>query len=159
MSGTPRTSKRSRTTLSASAAGSAPPTPASDVASSSSGPRDIVATLAEVGRANEDRVSAEISRLQKEQKRVRDERKRVSQELRNAQKRKQRLKHRARLLSSEDLMTVIAMRETDGVVRRVAETAAAPAVATSAEPVAAETVEERRDTSVSPELENEERET
>ena len=104
-------------------------------------------------------MSAEISRLQKEQKRVRDERKRVSQELRNAQKRKQRLKHRARLLSSEDLMTVIAMRETDGVVRRVAETAAAPAVATSAEPVAAETVEERRDTSVSPELENEERET
>ena len=88
---------------------------------------------------------------------MREERKRVSQELRNAQKRKQRLKHRARLLSSEDLMTVIAMRETDGVVRRVAEAAAAPAGAASAEPPAAETVEERRDASVSPELENEER--
>ena len=64
------------------------------------------------------KVSADIARLQAEQKRVREERKRVAAELRNAQKRKQRLKHRARLLSNEDLMMVAAMRETDAVARR-----------------------------------------
>ena len=102
-------------------------------------------------------MSADIVRLQKEQKRVREERKRVAQELRNAQKRKQRLKHRARLLSSEDLMTVIAMRETDGVVRRVAEIAAPPVGAASVEPPATEAAEPKRDASISPEVEDEER--
>ena len=131
-------------------------TPASDAASSS-GSQVYVAALAAAGRANEDRVSAEITRLQREQKRVREERKRVAQELRNAQKRKQRLKHRARLLSSEDLMTVIAMRETDGVVRRVTEAAAPPVGAASVEPPATDAVEEVRDASVSPDVENEER--
>ena len=69
----------------------------------------------------DDRVSADIARLYAEQKQVKEDRKRVSNELRNAQKRKQRLKHRARLLSSEDLMTVIAMRETDTLTRRAME--------------------------------------
>ena len=95
-----------------------------------------VATLAAAGRAIDDRVSADITRLQAEQKRVREERKRVANELRNAQKRKQRLKHRARLLSSEDLMTVIAMRETDAAVRRAAETDAPVDPQTLLEPVA-----------------------
>ena len=69
----------------------------------------------------DDRVNTDIARLHMEQTRVKAERKRVANELRNTQKRKQRLKHRARLLSTEDLMTVIAMRETDTAMRRAVE--------------------------------------
>ena len=69
----------------------------------------------------DDRVNTDIARLHMEQTRVKAERKRVANELRNTQKRKQRLKHRARLLSSEDLMTVIAMRETDTAMRCAVE--------------------------------------
>ena len=57
-----------------------------------------------------DTVKDEIEKLLEEQKQVRTERKRVSAELKNAQRRQKRLKHRARLLSSEDLVSVIALR-------------------------------------------------
>jgi hypothetical protein len=52
-----------------------------------------------------------VERLIQQQKEVRAERKRVAAELKNAVRRKQRLKHRARLLSSEDLLSVMNMRE------------------------------------------------
>ena len=55
-------------------------------------------------------VSRDIARLLEEQKRVREERKKVTNDLRNAQRRRSRLKHKARLLSSTDLMTVMALR-------------------------------------------------
>ena len=55
-------------------------------------------------------VKDEIQTLIDEQKRCREERKRVSAELKNAQRRQKRLKHRARLLSSEDLVRVMALR-------------------------------------------------
>ena len=76
---------------------------------------------------------------------MREERKRVAAELRNAQKRKQRLKHRARLLSSEDLMTVIAMRETDNVTRRAAEAAGQGPAAPALEPIASAEAAEHSD--------------
>ena len=57
-----------------------------------------------------DTIKDEIQTLIDEQKKVRDERKRVSGELKNAQRRQKRLKHRARLLSSEDLLRALALR-------------------------------------------------
>lgn len=44
---------------------------------------------------------------------MRLERKRIAQDLRNAQKKRARLKNKARLLSTEDLLTVVALREQD----------------------------------------------
>ena len=103
------------------------PSPSGEAASTAAasghgplGPASAVAALAAAGRAVDDRVSEDIARLQAEQKRMREERKKVANELRDAQKRKHRLKHRARLLSSEDSTTVIAMRETDAAVKRAA---------------------------------------
>ena len=44
---------------------------------------------------------------------MRDERKRVANELRNAQRRRRRLKHKARLLSHDDLAQVLALRQEE----------------------------------------------
>ena len=86
-------------------------------------------------------MSSEIARLQAEQKAVREQRKRVAQELRNAQKWKQILKHRARLLSSDDLCAVIAMRETEAAQRLAQDrnTGSPPEAAPVVEPVATNT--------------------
>ena len=54
-----------------------------------------------------------VDRLLQEQKRVREERKRVNLDLKNAQRRRNRLKSRARLLSAEDLVAVMGMREIE----------------------------------------------
>ena len=56
-------------------------------------------------------VNGAIDSLREEQQRVRDERKRLAKELKNAQRRKKRLKGRARALSNEDLLAVLLMRE------------------------------------------------
>lgn len=45
------------------------------------------------------------------QKRAREEKKRIAAELKNARRRRNRLTKKARLLSTEDLLTVVAMRE------------------------------------------------
>ena len=99
-------------------------------------------------------VSADIARLQAEQKRVREERKQVANELRNAQKRKQILKHRARLLSNDDIMMVAAMRECEQARR----TAISPALAereATLEPVASLKSEEGRSADRSTEVHDE----
>ena len=62
-------------------------------------------------------MNEQIERLLLEQKRVKEERKRVAQELKNAQRRRKRLKHRARLLSNEDLMRVMALREQENAAK------------------------------------------
>ncbi len=62
-------------------------------------------------------MNEEIDRLLREQKTVRDERKRVAAELKNAQRRRKRLKHRARLLSSDDLARVLALRAAESATR------------------------------------------
>jgi len=78
-----------------------------------------------------DTIKDEIQQLVDEQKKLRDERKRVSQELKNAQWRQKRLKHRARLLSSEDLMRVMALRaqEEETKAEKSSHEAAAPGAA------------------------------
>jgi hypothetical protein len=51
--------------------------------------------------------------LKREQDAVRADRKRVTKELKNAQKRKQRLKKRAKQLSDADLVSVLQLRAAD----------------------------------------------
>ena len=67
----------------------------------------------------------EISRLLREQRELRGQRKRVAQDLKNAQRRRKRLKHRARLLSNDDLAKVMALRELEQTERDSKAAAAA----------------------------------
>ena len=58
-------------------------------------------------------VNSYIERLLEEQKRARAEKRRVSEELTHAQRRRRRLKHKARLLSQDDLVHILALRQED----------------------------------------------
>ena len=59
----------------------------------------------------------EIERLLLDQKRVQEERKRVAPELKNAQRRKRRLRTKARQLSNEDILAVLLMRQEQGTAQ------------------------------------------
>lgn len=83
---------------------------AASSSASSSGPGVIVA-LAASGSDRARKVSADIDELLQAQKRAREEKKRIAAELKNARRRRNRLTKKARLLSTEDLLTVVAMRE------------------------------------------------
>ena len=100
--------------ISAPASGTA--TAASTASSSAEG--DIVA-LAASGVTRAKQVSAEIDRLLQAQKDARAEKKRLAAAVKNAHRRRSRLAKSARLLSTEDLLTVVAMRETERVARSV----------------------------------------
>ena len=52
-----------------------------------------------------------INGLKTDQQRLKDEKKRLAKELKNQQRRKRRLKGKARQLSNEDLLAVLLMRE------------------------------------------------
>lgn len=67
-------------------------------------------------------MTSAIENLIEEQKAMRLERKRIAQDLRNAQKKRSRLKTKARLLSTEDLLTVVALRERDMAAKACAHT-------------------------------------
>ena len=56
-------------------------------------------------------LNSAIGDLKGEQQRLKDEKKRLAKELKNAQRRKRRLKGKARQLSNEDLLAVLLMRE------------------------------------------------
>ena len=58
-------------------------------------------------------IHAEVDRLQKEQAELKKERKRVASALKNAQRKKQRLKSRAKQLSDEELLAVIQLRRDE----------------------------------------------
>ena len=53
-----------------------------------------------------------------EQKRAKQQKKELTQELRNAQRRRQRLKHKARLLSQLDLLEVMNLRSDEEATKR-----------------------------------------
>jgi molecular chaperone GrpE (heat shock protein) len=65
----------------------------------------------------------QIDDLKKQQAQARAERQKISRELRNAQRRKRRLKARARQLSNDDLVTVLLMRSDVGEAAAAAEDA------------------------------------
>ena len=60
----------------------------------------------------------DIERLLAEQKRVKQQKKDLTNELRNAQRRRQRLKHKARLLSQMDLFEVMNLRKDEEAMKR-----------------------------------------
>ena len=70
-----------------------------------------------------------IEELRAEQRRARQQRQEITRELRNAQRRKRRLKGRARQLSNDDLLTVLRMR--DDTAAAVTPDAATPTGSTS----------------------------
>ncbi len=78
---------------------------------------------------------SEIEKLRKEQADLRASKKRVAKELKNAEKRKKRLKCKAKQLSKDDLLAVLLMREESNAAPSApsSETAVAdePKVATS----------------------------
>ena len=60
-------------------------------------------------------MNGDIDRLLAMQKELKAERKRVAKDLKNAQRRRKLLKHRDRLLSSEDLHKVLSLRVEEQV--------------------------------------------
>ena len=56
------------------------------------------------------------------QKKLKQDKKELQNELRNAQRRRKRLKHKARLLNASDLLEVMSLRQDEGTVKKVAKT-------------------------------------
>ena len=108
--------KRTRAAAQAAAGGAAASggTPAVSQASSS-GSGSGLAALAARGTTKANKVKNDIEELLAAQKKVRDERKRLATEVKNARRRRSRLTKRARLLTTEDLLTVVALREGERV--------------------------------------------
>ena len=67
-----------------------------------------------------------IARLKAEQKALREERKRVTKELRNAEKKRQRLKRKAKELTDKDLLEVLELRAVSKTMKSTDASAAAP---------------------------------
>jgi hypothetical protein len=98
----------------ATVAAVAPPGSAAPGSSSSSGSGGFAALLADIpGPVGGEQLGESIERLKREQDAVRATRKRVTKELKNAQKRKQRLKKRAKQLSDTDLVSVLQLRASE----------------------------------------------
>ena len=106
----------------ASASGGA--TAVSQASSSGSGIGDSLAALAARGTTTAKKVNSDIEELLVAQKKVRDDRKRLATEVKNARRRRNRLTKKARLLTTEDLLTVVALREGDRVADLVGGAAA-----------------------------------
>ena len=90
--------------------------------------------LASTGETKARQVTSQIEELLGAQRRARLEKKRLANEVKNAKRRKLRLTKRARLLSTEDLLTVVALREAE----RAARDSASRGGGASDEPVASE---------------------
>ena len=102
----------------------APPAPSSTGSSASSQPQDNSASAvlralvaAEPIPRAASGVSKQIDDLLAEQKKIRAERAQIAKDLKNAQRRKARLKHKARLLSASDLASVLVLRQTEEETR------------------------------------------
>ncbi len=90
----------------------APPGSAASGSSSSNGSGGVADLLA-AGPVGGEQLGESIARLKREQDAARETRKRVTKELKNAQKRKQRLKRRAKQLSDTDLVSVLQLRASE----------------------------------------------
>ena len=73
----------------------------------------------------------EIERLKAEQKRIRSEREKVRKDLKNAEKRRSRLKRKAKQLSDGDLLQVMQMRTAEKAARTSADPSASEGGASS----------------------------
>jgi hypothetical protein len=110
---------------------SAPGTPRAGghpAASSSASPGASPATATAAGAAiGDSELLASIERLKTEQNALRSERKRVAKELKTMEKKKSRLKKRARQLSDADLLQVLMMRSALTPQKEIAAEAGANA--------------------------------
>ena len=98
----------------ATVAAVAAPGSAAPASSGSSGSAGFAALLADVpGAVGGEQLGESIARLRRDQDAVRTNRKRMTKELKNAQKRKQRLKKRAKQLSDTDLVSVLQLRASE----------------------------------------------
>ena len=88
--------------------------------------------LVAVTEAKEKNILTEIQALKDAQKRAREEKKKITKELRNAEKRRQRLKKRAKQLSDSDLLAVMTLRSAEQGMRK-REASEPTATAASAE--------------------------
>ena len=102
------------------------PSPASSAAGSSSSSQPTPTTASSVLRAlSNDQpipeaasgVSKQIDTLLDEQRKLRAQRAQIAKDLKNAQRRKARLKHKARLLSASDLASVLVLRQEEEEAR------------------------------------------
>ena len=73
----------------------------------------------------------EIQRLKQEQKALQEQKKAIQKDLRNAERRRSRLKKRARQLSDEDLVAVFQLRQQEKIVRTDAQSESAAASASA----------------------------
>ena len=78
-------------------------------------------------------MNSEIERLLAEQKRVKAEKKALANDLKNAQRRRKRLKHKARLLSQLDLLEVMNLRHDEEKAERPRTDGAADELPAAAE--------------------------
>lgn len=97
----------------------------SAISSASSSTLDALA----VSGGSEDSLLKHIDRLRAEKRAIKEQRKLVQKNLKNAEKRKARLKKRARQLSNKDLFDVLQLREEMKSEKHAAETPAQPTVA------------------------------
>jgi TolA-binding protein len=67
-----------------------------------------------------DPIRGEIERLRAEQQKQRQERKSIVKQMKNAKRRQQRLKSRARMMTDEDLVSVLMMRKNEKEARAAA---------------------------------------
>lgn len=69
---------------------------------------------------------AQIQKLKQDQADARKVRQKIAKDLRNAQRRKRRLKTRARMLTNDDLVAVLLMRQESGATEAADEGAPEP---------------------------------
>ena len=81
-------------------------------------------------------LSEKIAEMKKVQLRMREERKRAAKELKNAQRKKRRLKSRARQLSNDDLLAVLMLRQEQAEDGGDDVVAPSPSASSSAAPAA-----------------------
>ena len=116
----------------------APSTPAGSQAGSASGSSEAAALAISqppgAGRKpHRSQVNSEIERLLAEQKRIKAEKKALANDLKNAQRRRKRLKHKARLLSQLDLLEVMNLRHDEEKTKRPRTDGAAGELSAAAE--------------------------
>ena len=102
------------------------PTSQASTSSASSQPRDlpasailnVLATTGATSASASTGVSKEIEDLLETQRKIRAQRAQVTKDLKNAQRRKQRLKHKARLLTASDLASVLVLRQEEEAAKQ-----------------------------------------
>ena len=112
-------SKRLAAKAGASSAVSPTSSGASTAASEASSIGGSLAAMTALGASRANQVSKDIENLLLAQRKAREEKKRLANAMKNARRRRSRLTKRARLLSTEDLLTVVALREADRSARAV----------------------------------------